>query len=323
MNENTNTVDTPQEAFTAPVEQQSQQGSIVDEVIFGTKQPEDMTYTNTEEQAVPQEGIPAQEPQMQPQQEPQLDNEQVRYQYWQSQADRRGNEAEELKKTNEMLQNQVNTLIERGGNPQAQQEAPPEEQFEFPAPPDKPQKPSRFNREEAYSDPDSESARYLDTADQWRDDMDEYNRLRGEYDREIMANERQAMVDEQNRVKEAQQQQARQREQVGGIKQHLNKTYGANDETINDFLKTMSSPESLTVDNLWKLYALEKGASSNPAAPAPAQQQPSAAFEQTQRAQQIPSPMGVVSGVNRQTDKTANDRIMDELIGDFNKQNPW
>jgi hypothetical protein len=33
--------------------------------------------------------------------------------------------------------------------------------------------------------------------------------------------------------------------------------------------------------------------------------------------------MGVVSGVNRQTDKTAEDRIMDELIGDFDKQNPW
>ena len=46
---------------------------------------------------------------------------------------------------------------------------------EFPAAPEKPQRPRTFNREEAYSDPNSESARYLDELEGWRDDINEYN----------------------------------------------------------------------------------------------------------------------------------------------------
>jgi len=174
----------------------------------------------------------------------------------------------------------------------------------------------RYNRVEAYEDPNSESGIYLDAVEEWRDNMDEYGNLRSEYDREMAVFERGQLTEERNREREALQQYARQQEQVDDIRQHVRKQYNADDAAIDEFIQVMSSPDSLTVDNLWKLYSLDRGTGTNAPKPSPA-------FQQTRRAQQIPSPMGVVSGVNRQTDKTAEDRIMDELIGDFDKQNPW
>jgi hypothetical protein len=251
------------------------------------------------------------------------DNDEVRYQYWQSEADKRGNELDGMKQTNNMLQNQVNTLIERGGAPMQGEPAEAEEQFEFPDPPGRPQKPHGFNRAEAYEDSSSESARYLDATESWRDDMDEYNRLRGEYDRELLTAERQSFVDEQNRQRETYRQQARQNQQVSTIRQQISEKFNANDATIDDFMQTMSKPESLTVENLWKLYSLQKTESGG--TPQPNQNiQPSAGFEQTRRAQQIPSPMGVVTGVNQGSDVRApEDKMMDSMIADYKGKNPF
>jgi len=320
MDEN-RTVDTPQE------------DSIVDDVIFGSRDASELTeespFTQPEETAItetpdrPRDSlgrfatpdIPEEQPEAPQSQEPPLDNEQVRYQYWQSEADKRGNELEQMKQTNQMLQGQVNTLIQQPAT--LEQGIPQEEEsFEFPPPPEKPQKPVRYNRVEAYEDPNSESGIYLDAVEEWRDNMDEYGNLRSEYDREMAVFERGQLTEERNREREALQQYARQQEQVDDIRQHVRKQYNADDAAIDEFIQVMSSPDSLTVDNLWKLYSLDRGTGTNAPKPSPA-------FQQTRRAQQIPSPMGVVSGVNRQTDKTAEDRIMDELIGDFDKQNPW
>ena len=320
MDEN-RTVDTPQE------------DSIVDDVIFGSRDASELTeespFTQPEETAItetpdrPRDSlgrfatpdIPEEQPEAPQSQEPPLDNEQVRYQYWQSEADKRGNELDQMKQTNQMLQGQVNTLIQQPAT--LEQGIPQEEEsFEFPPPPEKPQKPVRYNRVEAYEDPNSESGIYLDAVEEWRDNMDEYGNLRSEYDREMAVFERGQLTEERNREREALQQYARQQEQVDDIRQHVRKQYNADDAAIDEFIQVMSSPDSLTVDNLWKLYSLDRGTGTNAPKPSPA-------FQQTRRAQQIPSPMGVVSGVNRQTDKTAEDRIMDELIGDFDKQNPW
>jgi len=320
MDEN-RTVDTPQE------------DSIVDDVIFGSRDASELTeespFTQPEETAItetpdrPRDSlgrfatpdIPEEQPEAPQSQEPPLDNEQVRYQYWQSEADKRGNELAQMKQTNQMLQGQVNTLIQQPAT--LEQGIPQEEEsFEFPPPPEKPQKPVRYNRVEAYEDPNSESGIYLDAVEEWRDNMDEYGNLRSEYDREMAVFERGQLTEERNREREALQQYARQQEQVDDIRQHVRKQYNADDAAIDEFIQVMSSPDSLTVDNLWKLYSLDRGTGTNAPKPSPA-------FQQTRRAQQIPSPMGVVSGVNRQTDKTAEDRIMDELIGDFDKQNPW
>ena len=56
-----------------------------------------------------------------------------------------------------------------------------------------------------------------------------------------------------------------------------------------------------------------------PAPPAPA---PSAAFEQTRRAQSVPSPMGVLPSQNVQvSDRSVEDKLMDSIIEDQNRLN--
>ena len=62
-------------------------------------------------------------------------------------------------------------------------------------------------------------------------------------------------------------------------------------------------------------------------ATAPAQgqpAQPSAAFQQTQRAQAVPSPMGVQPTANNAAQNVdPADSIMDNMISDFKSKNPW
>jgi hypothetical protein len=56
--------------------------------------------------------------------------------------------------------------------------------------------------------------------------------------------------------------------------------------------------------------------------PSPAQ--PSDSFKQVQNAQQVPSPMGVMpSGQTNNDGRSLEDKIMDNLVGNFNSKNPW
>ncbi len=79
------------------------------------------------------------------------------------------------------------------------------------------------------------------------------------------------------------------------------------------------STNSLSLDNLVQLYRLQKGQGQpNPNAG------PSPEFQQTQRAQQIPSPMGVQTGQGGGNDaRSDSDKIMDNMITDYNSKNPW
>ena len=257
------------------------------------------------------QGQPTQAPQENIQPEP--SNDEKRYQYWQSQADR-------LKNENDTLKRSLNQNIPR--EPKYQEEAIPQEQGdEFPPPPSKPQRPRVFNREEAYADPQSESARYLDELEDWRDNINEYNTLKTQYQGAVIEEKFQNMENE--RVAEAQRQQAAQKQnaQANQIKEHVMGHYGMNDNDAMDFMETMSNPKSLNIDNLVQLYRIQKGGAANQQT-APAQ--PSAAFQQVQNAQQVPSPMGVMpSGQSNVDGRSMEDKIMDNLIGNFNSKNPW
>tara|TARA_R100000152_G_C6770601_1_gene196843 strand:+ start:922 stop:1875 length:954 start_codon:yes stop_codon:yes gene_type:complete len=308
--------DTPQEASNnEAVEYKS-----LEEAVFGegsaTGNIESAFTTGNEgnEQAAPQEqpqaeqvGTPAQE----------MSNDEKRYQYWQSTADKLKNENESLRRN---LANSVRN------QPQQPQEVPQEYQSqqpveEFPAPPDKPQRPRVFNREEAYADPNSDSARYLDEMEDWRDNMTEYNTLKGQYQQALMEDKIESM--RQERVREAQQAQAmyQRRQQANQIKQHVMGAHGMTDSEANDFIATMSDPKSITIDNLAQLYRMKTGAANPAPQPNP---QPSADFQQVQRAQQVPSPMGVMpSGQSNVDNRSVEDKIMDTMIGNFNNKNPW
>ena len=301
--------DTPQESAN------EQQYASLEEAVFGnTNEGSDSVESaftsgneGSEEVAAPETGQPAQETI-----KPVVDNnnDETRYQYWQSQADKLKSENAKLK---ESMAQQTQAPV--------QPQAPVQEQVEeFPAPPEKPQRPRNFSREDAYADPNSESARYLDDHDQWRDNMTEYNALKTQYDNAVLQ-ERFDKI-EQEKVDNAKRAEAYrvQQQQTNEVKDYVTGHYGFSQEQANDFVQKMSNPESLTVDNLVKLYQLTESGSINNQSPT----QPSDSFKQVQNAQQVPSPMGVMPSGNANNDgRSLEDKIMDTMVGNFNNKNPW
>ena len=296
--------DTPQEA-----------NEMFDESVFTNESSVDNTLTPTDAfTEASGEEAPKEVPSQETPQPLENKNDDTRYQYWQSQAAKTDNQ---LKQTQAQLQEMQQMLQQ---NVAQEQQAPVEE---FPPPPARPDKPRNFNRQEAYEDPSSDSARYLDEMDEWRDNTDEYNQLKSQYDNALLQEQVQGMQEQREqaqRVREAQIQQARQLESVA---QHVQSQYGMSPEETQGFIQTMSNPKSITVDNLVKLYRLQNGQGSTaPAQGIPAQ--PSSSFKQAQRAQQVPQPMGVQPTANNSTQNVdPADSIMDNMISDFKSKNPW
>ena len=314
-----NVQDTPQNANPVNADNafepaQANEGSSsefsVDDIILGKTEAADEVFAT-----------PAQEPEVQPQQEQQQDftspapeqpmdakNDDTRFQYWQSRAAR--------------LENQLKNVEAQQMQAQQQQAAVPQAptKEEFPAPPDKPEKPRHFSREEAYTDSTSDSAKYLDDMDDWRDNMDEYNQLKHHYEIATVKESMQAQEKARQEDIRRRQAYAQQQKQVHDVKQYVQKSHGFTPDQANQFVKEMASPESITMDNLVQLWRFQQGQQTPQAAPA----QPSDIFTQEKRASQVPSPMGVMPSAGGQTDgRSTEDQIMDKMIGDFNNKNPW
>ena len=305
----TDNVDTPQEtgaeqAFEGPWSEGDSNTSVED-AFFGSQEMEAA-------EEVPQVDTPQSQPVQEQAEEYNAKNDEKRFEYWQSQAAKAQNQLAQQQQQMEAIQQQQFQMQQ----PQQPVQEEPVEQF--PAPPERPKKPRTFNREEAYSDPNSESARYLEEHEEWRDSMTEYNGLKQEYQlaqvQEKFEQQEKARQDEirRNEAYQAQQQ------QVQGVHNHLTGHYGFNDSDAKEFIDTMSDPNSLSLDNLVSLYRIQKGS------PQSDNTGPSPEFQQAQRAQQIPSPMGVQPSQGAGNDQRSPEAsIMDNMIADFNKKNPW
>ena len=315
----TDNIDTPQSAnpntetdnaFEGPWPTQTEDSNnaSVEEAFFGSQE-----TTEPQEQASPEQvGTPESAPIQEQAQEYNAKNDEKRFEYWQSQASKNSNQVADIQKQNQELQAQMNAM-------QTMQQPVAEPVEQFPSAPERPKKPRTFSREEAYSDPNSESARYLDEYEEWRDDINEYSNLKQEHTVAQM----QERLETQEKVRQddiqRQQAYAAQQEQMRGVNTHLQGHYGFNDNDAQEFIQQMSDPNSLSLDNLVQLYRLQKGQGQ------PDQNAgPSPEFQQTQRAQQIPSPMGVQTGQGGGNDaRSEGDKIMDNMITDFKSKNPW
>tara|TARA_R100000458_G_C8274641_1_gene249650 strand:+ start:1089 stop:2096 length:1008 start_codon:yes stop_codon:yes gene_type:complete len=323
-------VDSPEPAVEAPVasqpDPQEQLTDSIEDAIFGGDN-QDTIWAPVSERplAAPDESSENQE-QAQPAPEQPVDNDQARYQYWQSEADKMRNTLGEMQKQNDDLKNQLIQQYQNGQQtPQQEVQAPAEPEVEqFPSAPEKPKKPAGFNRAEATEDPSSESARYLDEVESWRDDMDDYNRLYVEYQGAMLQAERDKMQQAEKERQDAMRAQQEQRQAMEGVRRHIADTHGVTDENVvADFIEKMSDPASVSLDNLWKLYQMETGTPNvNPPANNPVPP-PSPDFQQTKNAQSIPSPMGVLPSSNEATNKSSEDAIIDDLINDYEAKNPW
>ena len=302
--------DTPQQEYAS-----------LEEAVFGKEGSQDdisSAFTSGEEgntETAPIEGQPEVSTQENIPAPVNQDNDTTRYQYWQSQSDKKDQRIQELEaRMNQTAQPQLQA--------QQQLEAPVKESEPFPEPPEKPQQPHGFNREEAYSDPSSASARYSNELENWRDDINEYNSLKSQYQTAVVEEKLNNIeTARQDDIKRAQAQQQI-KQQTHEITSHVKGHYGMNDSEAVDFVNKMSDPNSITVDNLVQLYRMQQGNAAPQQNPAPAQ--PSAAFNQAKNAQQVPSPMGVMpSGQSNVDGRTFEDKIMDKMVGDFNSKNPW
>jgi len=311
--EDNRTVDTPQAvnpnsadtAFEAPATHESSTNTnlTVEDAFFGASETQLQDTPPSQEQAPPTQETPA------TQTEYQAKNDEKRFEYWQSQAAQRENELEQLR-----------TQVGRSQTappPQAQVSKQAPQVEEFPPPPAKPTKPREFSREEAWGNPGSESARYLDEVEAWQEDMGSYTDLKHQYEIATMQERFDKIDNEKKRAASAREAYNQQQRQVSEINQYIQGHHGFSDNEAKEFIQTMSNPDSISMDNLVALYRMQKGGPQVPADAAP-----SPAFQQTQQAQQIPSPMGVMPA-SGQTGRSDSDQIMDSLIGDYNSGNPW
>ena len=241
------------------------------------------------------------------------DNDTKRYAYWQSQADKYKNELEQMKST------QPQTAQQPNAQPQ---EVPQQQTEEFPAAPERPQRPRNFSREEAYTDPSSDSARFLDAKEDWDEQMVEYNALHTQYQNAVLQEKLNSM--ENKRVEEIKKREAAQTaaKQQTDIVNYVTGHHGMNNDEAKDFMTKMSDPASINIDNLVQLYRMQQGNAAPQQNAAPVE--PSQVFTQTKNAQQVPSSMGVMpSGQSNVDGRSMEDKIMDTMVGNFNSKNPW
>lgn len=224
------------------------------------------------------------------------------FQYWQSQADKKQAEIDELK-------GQVSDLIQAVKSPNSA-EANVQKETEEPklVKPTKPVKPAGYDYSEALADPDSSSAKYLAEKEGYMDDMSDYLLKQDEL--------RQASLNQQAEKQMAQQQH---QETLA----ELQTRHGYSLEQANDFVNKMSSPDSLSLDNLVKLHQLNMGNVPQQATQvAPEAQEKANQMKQRGEKLNIPKPIGVQQGSSVQSpNKSVEDAMMDSMIDDFNKTN--
>jgi len=238
----------------------------------------------------------------------------TQYQYWQSQHDKKQAELDALKTQYADMDEIIPIARHIKRNPdvlkslsqETKQEAPLQELVK----PEKPVKPVHFSRSEAMADEDSPSAKYLDSQDDYVSSMSEYM-LEKEERRDMQSRQ---LQDKQNAM-------TKQQETLGA----LTGKFGYTPELANDFMETMNSPESLSLDNLVKLHKLNIGMSTNTGNQvSPQAQQKQQTMQSRAPKLTIPKPIGVQPGQSVQSPKQSTENnMMDSMIANHKKQNPF
>ena len=273
------------------------------------------TQTLVEKEVVPHQDFSQQE--VNPE-----NNEQVRYQYWQSQAAKLQNQLDEVKEYQPMVDYlranpEAVQSITPGGKAPAEAAPTSQEQEEFPPPPERPEQPTGFSREEAYSDPASASAKYLDAVEKWRDDTQQYNQLAAKYEIALMREQYNQKIEGLEKMEQQRVAQAEESKKMNEVREYVANNYDLG-ENLDDFLTSMNDPNSINMDDLVGYYKYKKGM-GNITPPQPTNAAPSKAFNQMRRAQSVPQPMGVQPAQSNTPSDSTND-FMDMLIKN-NKQN--
>ena len=224
------------------------------------------------------------------------------FQYWQSQADKKDVELQELKARIDKVE-QLAPPVQSAAPVETQPE-PTQETVQKPV---KPARPNDFDSSEALTDPNSKSAKYVAARDQYLEEITEYNEFQ---------------VSNQERLTNQQKQQAAQAASQAKLINDLQTKYSYTPEEANDFIVKMSSPESLSLDNLVKLHRGDQQQAQPVMSPSTADLQLEV-MKQRKEKLAIPKPITTQPSANVQSSRKIEDQMMDSMIGSFKKKNPF
>ena len=222
------------------------------------------------------------------------------YQDWQSQADKRSAEVD-------LLTSQVTELMK---SKQSIAEEPVAKETVTIEKPVKPRKPAGYDHSEALADPDSDSGKFLGKQEQYIDNL-------ANYMTDLDA-KRSSQLEKQ--VAEQQQFQRNQK-----VISDLQSRYEYTPQQANDFIDKMSRPDSLSLENLVKLHkmSMQNNEVTQIKQVTPEARQKQALMTQRQQKLSIPTPIGVQPGANVQSSKNVEDQMMDSMITNHRKKNPF
>ena len=132
-------------------------------------------------------------------------------------------------------------------------------------------------------------------------------------------------IEEQREAQTRQQQQQQaefQRNQK--VVSDLQSRYGYTPAEADDFISTMSRPDSLSLDNLVKLHKMNTGTVPQQVTQiTPEAQKKQDLMNKRQQNLSIPTPIGVQPGANVQSSKNVEDLMMDSMVSNYKKRNPF
>ena len=238
------------------------------------------------------------------------------FQYWQSQADKRAKELEEVKTRYQDLEDIAPIARYIRENPQVlnsvesslsankpQENLQQENSQDLAKKPERPSKPANYDPIEATSDTESDSFRYREAMESFRDEMMDFYESR-ERTREYEVQKRQEQVAQQNYME--------------NVRSQLSNVYGFDTSESEAFIQDMSRPESLSLENLVTVWKLKNK---------PTEQQIKAPQKVKQMQSQreklaVKQPVGVAPSQG-QVAKGVEDQLMDAMIADHASKNPW
>jgi len=242
--------------------------------------------------------------------------DQNQYQYWQSQYDKAQRELESMKSSYEGLKDMepiakyikdnpavldgVESSLSNGmptGNPLKGNQVEPLKK------PERPTKPANYDAIDAYSDPDSDSYKYRDSVDGYRDDMISFQEQRH--------------TDMMGRVEDEYRTRA-EKQNMDTLRTQLGTTFEFSTDQTDDFIKVMSDPNSMSLENLVSLYKMKQAPDREVAKNLRKAEQMRLQNEKLKIA-----PSVGIAPAESQEEVLAEDGIMDAMIAEHKKMNPW
>jgi len=219
-------------------------------------------------------------------------------QFWQSKYDTLKNEYDKVskyKKIGEYLESNpelINVLMEKVSK---KVEEPEEEELKLP---EKPIKPKHFDRLEALEDPDSESGKYLQALEDYREAKINYY----EKQEEKIYSKKRKELEEAEQIKNAIAREKQLRADLLSI--------GLPAEKHDDFIKVMGSPESVTLDNVVAFYNFLTAEDKMKRKTS----QGTDDFRKSYNLSNTPLPIGGISGYKENTNISDDDMFSQSLL---------